>query len=484
MQTNNTITIQVDSKSRHDLLTPVNQIIGYSEMLAEDADKAGQPEYLANLKKITQAGKNLTEKINQLFKPSEIKTEKNNIISSSIEVISNQDSINNLIGKVLIVDDIEENRDILSRRLKKRDYICDEAENGTIALNKLSQERFDLVLLDIMMPETDGYTVLKTIKSDAVLRNIPVIMISAITEMDSVVRCIEMGAEDYLTKPFNATLLYARVKACLEKKRLLEQEKSYLAEKLQTEASLDRLRSLAQMVAGVAHEINTPLGIINTATSILDSRLNQDAVKNLFSDNQFVLEDILEATELIKKNIHRAHGLVQNFKKISVNQTADIKESVNIVDTLKESIELFKINARHAKLEIILEDNIQQDRAWLGYPGYLTQIIINFLTNIERYAYPNGIGGKVIIAISDKVQNNQSYFVITVTDFGQGISPENVAKIFEPFFTTGRMQGGTGLGLAIVHNMITDILKGSIQAHSELAKGTRFYITLPTQLES
>ncbi|MEI6706443.1 MAG: response regulator [Methylococcales bacterium] len=475
------MTIQDESKIRHDLLTPVNQIIGYSEMLAEDANKDGQTQYLSDLKKITQAGRNLTDQINLLFKPSEVKIEiaqSTSIIPTEIIIPANSD--NDLTGKILIVDDIEDNRDILARRLKKRGYHYEMAENGAIALSKIKQEKFDLVLLDITMPEIDGYTVLKTMKADNVLRNIPVIMISAITEMDSIVRCIEMGAEDYLPKPFNATLLYARVQACLDKKRLLEQEKNYLSERLQTEATLERHRSLAQMVAGVAHEINTPLGVINTAATILDSRVNNKDISDLFADNKEALEDIMEATDLIKRNITRAHNLVQNFKKISVNQTADIKESVNILNTIEESIELFKINAKQAKLEIILQDNVKNGKAWLGYPGYLTQIIINFLTNIERYAYPNNKGGKVIIDLANEEQNNQTYFVITVTDFGQGISSENVTKVFDPFFTTGRMIGGSGLGLAIVHNLITNVLEGSIKAHSELGKGTIFCITLPT----
>jgi signal transduction histidine kinase len=106
--------------------------------------------------------------------------------------------------------------------------------------------------------------------------------------------------------------------------------------------------------------------------------------------------------------------------------------------------------------------------------------LITGFTHYQRYAYPNNKGGKVIIDLTDQQQNNQSYFVITVTDFGQGISSENVAKIFEPFFTTGRMIGGSGLGLAIVHNIITSVLNGSIQARSELGKGTSFCITLPT----
>ncbi|OTE97037.1 hypothetical protein BCS42_15080, partial [Crenothrix sp. D3] len=313
MKTNDCITIQINSKSRHDLLTPVNQIIGYSEMLAEDVNKTGETQYLTDLKKITLAGKNLAEIINQLF-TNEVKNNLNeNIIPIPTEIIYTENSDNNLTGKILIVDDIDENRDILFRRLTRRGYHCDIAENGAIALLKINQEKFDLVLLDITMPEIDGYTVLQTMKANAMLRNIPVIMISAITEIDSVVRCIEMGAEDYLTKPFNATLLYARVHACLDKKRLLEQEKNYLSERLQTEATLERHRSLAQMVAGVAHEINTPLGIINTAATILDSRVKNRDISDLFSDNKEALEDIMEATDLIKRNITRAHNLASEM---------------------------------------------------------------------------------------------------------------------------------------------------------------------------
>ena len=110
-----------------------------------------------------------------------------------------------------------------------------------------------------MMPEMDGYAVLARMKEEASLRNIPIIMISAITEeMDSVVKCIEMGAEDYLPKPFNPTLLRARVSASLEKKRFREQEQIYREQALENEATMKRHRSLAQMVAGVATK-STPL---------------------------------------------------------------------------------------------------------------------------------------------------------------------------------------------------------------------------------
>jgi phosphoserine phosphatase RsbU/P len=125
---------------------------------------------------------------------------------------------------ILVVDDNSVNRELLARRLELQGYQIHRAENGRFALEQLRARPFDLVLLDIMMPEIDGYEVLRLMKLDEVLRHIPVIMISALGDLDSIVRCIEVGAEDYLPKPFNSTLLVARVDASLEKKRLRDQE--------------------------------------------------------------------------------------------------------------------------------------------------------------------------------------------------------------------------------------------------------------------
>ncbi|MBM1169456.1 adenylate/guanylate cyclase domain-containing protein [Microvirga arabica] len=142
--------------------------------------------------------------------------------------------------RILVVDDNEDNRYTLTRRLQREGWMdLTTAENGREALDRIARERFDLVLLDIMMPEINGYEVLRHLKTDPSTRDIPVLMISALSEFESVVRCIELGAEDYLPKPFNPALLRARVGACLEKKRLHDQELSYLAE-------IDRQRRRAE----------------------------------------------------------------------------------------------------------------------------------------------------------------------------------------------------------------------------------------------
>ena len=145
-------------------------------------------------------------------------------------------------ARILVVDDNEDNRFTLSRRLKKNGYRqLETAVNGIDALAKIRSQPFDLVLLDIMMPEMDGYEVLETVKKDESLRHIPIIMISAADELESVVKCIELGAEDFLPKPFNATLLRARVSASLEKKQLRDQEEAYRAQILAEQKRTDEL---------------------------------------------------------------------------------------------------------------------------------------------------------------------------------------------------------------------------------------------------
>ncbi len=131
-------------------------------------------------------------------------------------------------GQILVVDDVAENREVLERRLAREGYGVVSAADGLQALDMIAATSVDLVLLDVLMPELDGYEVLSRLKDDAATRDIPVIMISALDDLPSIVRCIERGAEDYLPKPFDPVLLRARISACLEKKRLRDSEKEYL----------------------------------------------------------------------------------------------------------------------------------------------------------------------------------------------------------------------------------------------------------------
>ncbi|MDX1400947.1 MAG: response regulator, partial [Kiloniellales bacterium] len=162
---------------------------------------------------------------------------------------------------LLVVDDNEDNRYTLLRRLKREGYTnVGVAENGQEALDRLSEKPFDLVLLDIMMPVLNGYETLERMKSNMQLRDIPVIMISAVDQMDSIVRCIEAGAEDHLPKPFNAALLRARIRASLEKKRLRDQESNYLKQ-IETEKKRNDDLLHATLPAAAVHELKSTMTV-------------------------------------------------------------------------------------------------------------------------------------------------------------------------------------------------------------------------------
>ena len=151
--------------------------------------------------------------------------------------------MNAAAGRVLVVDDNRVNQLLLGRSLEQQGHSVEFAENGRRALDLLGESRFDLMLLDVEMPEVDGYQVLAEMKDDPRLREVPVIMTSALDELDSVVRCIEMGAEDYLTKPVNPVLLKARVGSSLEKKRLHDQQRELISKFATREVAEDLLTS-------------------------------------------------------------------------------------------------------------------------------------------------------------------------------------------------------------------------------------------------
>jgi class 3 adenylate cyclase len=164
-------------------------------------------------------------------------------------------------GHILVVDDNRMNRLKLSRGLEQQGHTLALAENGQQALEMIQAQPFDLMLLDIVMPEMDGYQVLEHMKRDSALRDIPVIVISALDEMESVVKCIKMGAEDYLPKPFDPVLLKARIEACLEKKRLRDQEQAYLRQ-LQVEREKSELLLLNILPKPIAERLKQGESII------------------------------------------------------------------------------------------------------------------------------------------------------------------------------------------------------------------------------
>ena len=274
------MSIEPAAQLRHELRTPLNHIIGYAELLLEELADGDKPELTAGLTALRADARRLLTSLNEVLArgqagPPDLAAARDTLevplerIRSGGEALHRRASqvsaatllpdleriraaterLAEILGRgaatparesiatrpdssspapsrpvILVVDDNEENRDMLARRLARQSYEVLRAAGGLAALETLAGRPVDLVLLDVMMPDLDGYAVLQRLKADPARRSIPVLMISALDEIESVVRCIQLGAEDYLNKPFDPVLLQARVGACLEKKRLHDQE--------------------------------------------------------------------------------------------------------------------------------------------------------------------------------------------------------------------------------------------------------------------
>lgn len=216
------------SEIRHDLRTPVNHIIGYSELLGEELADRGV-EGLEDLAKIRSAADTLLHLINtRLTEDLSLTEARDKPAVVRIATTASETEPARITGNILVVDDNDSNRALLDRQLTRQGHRVTGAADGREALELVTAQSFDLVLLDVMMPVMDGFSALREMKNSEPIRHIPVIMISALDELESVVRCIEAGAEDYLPKPFNPTILRARIGACLEKKALRDLEQQHL----------------------------------------------------------------------------------------------------------------------------------------------------------------------------------------------------------------------------------------------------------------
>jgi adenylate cyclase len=231
----------IQVRIRHDLRNPLNAIKGYAELLLEELDELGGAPLRADLEALLKESESLLARIDVIVDFSrgtsggELAARDRGALDSmvanlvrTVKPIEAREARPEETGRILVVDDNASNRDLLFRRLSHDGHQVTRAESGQRALEILAVEEFDLVLLDLMMPDLNGFQVLERLKADERLHAVPVIMISGLQETDSVIRCIEAGAEDYLSKPFNPVLLRARISACLERKRWRERERRYL----------------------------------------------------------------------------------------------------------------------------------------------------------------------------------------------------------------------------------------------------------------
>jgi signal transduction histidine kinase len=333
-------------------------------------------------------------------------------------------------------------------------------------------------------------------KADERLRHIPVIMISALDEMQSVVRCIEHGAEDYLPKPFDPVLLRARVGASLEKKRLrdAEQRKTEELERTlerlrQTQQQLirnEKLASLGAVSAGIAHEIKNPLNFVTNFAEIALS-LTAELREELPAAEVEKVEDLLgsldQSVAKIREHGKRADSIVRSMLLLSRGQTGE-RQKTEINKLLAEAANLayHGLRAQDTSFNCSFENDYDPAAGELDVvPQQLSRVFLNIVNNAcyAVHQKKKKSGGPYAPIVTLRTRRLADRVEIRIRDNGGGIPRAAAERIFDPFFTTKPAGVGTGLGLSISHDIIVQGHQGELSVESVEGEYTEFLIKLP-----
>ncbi|GJD18979.1 response regulator receiver sensor signal transduction histidine kinase [Rivularia sp. IAM M-261] len=421
-------------------------------------------------------------------------------------------------GLILIVDDTPTNLEVLSETLYDAGFEVAIALDGESALAQVQVGDFDLILLDVMMPGIDGFETCRRLKADSVSNHIPIIFMTALSDNESKVKALEIGAVDYITKPFHEKEVLARVKTHLKLHKLTQSLEQKVAERTAqlTEAlenlktsqiqlvNNEKMSALGNLVAGVAHEINNPVGCISGNINHTEA-YSKDLFKIINIYQQTCpqlpqhLQPELEALDLeflhedLPKTIHSIQLSIQRIKEISNSlrtfsrADSDYPILCNIHESIDSTILILKhrLKATENRPEIQIIKNYGNIPHIECYAGQLNQVFMNLLANAIDALEDSNTGRSFTqiaanpnyITITTKISDNK--LIITIKDNGKGITENIKTRIFDQLFTTKEVGKGTGLGLAIARQVIVEKHRGTINVHSTPKGGAEFIITIP-----
>jgi len=361
-------------------------------------------------------------------------------------------------SRILIVDDVQINLDLMKEILSAQGYLIATAINGKSAIAKAKAHKFDLILLDIILPDIDGFEVCSNLKSSHQTQDIPIIFLTAKKENASIIKGFQLGAVDYIPKPFSKDELLARVNLHLT---LRKTQDELIRSKDLAEAAA---KTKAIFLANISHEIRTPMnGIIGMIdilkrTSLTEEQLEYIDIIGISGENLLmIINDVLD------------------FSKIEAGQITFEKIQFNLYDEIDEVIKILRYKAIQKNLELSFHIDSDAPELLVGDPLRLKQVLINLCNNSIKFTSEGYVKIKVkLIGINEStVQLN-----FEVQDSGIGISPENQLKLFKSFsqadVSTTRKFGGTGLGLAISKNLV-ELMNGRISIISEEGQGAIFH---------
>ncbi|MBT9312004.1 hybrid sensor histidine kinase/response regulator [Leptothoe kymatousa] len=428
-------------------------------------------------------------------------------------------------NEILIVDDIPTNIKLLHDVLQTENYKVSIAKSGKSAFKKLNKIVPDLILLDIMMPEMNGFDVCEILKQNTRTEHIPIIFMTALTDEVNKVKGLSSGAVDYITKPIHTEEVLARIKVHLALRKTQQKLQNEIAERKQTANELsqtldelkrtqtqlvhnEKMSSLGRLVAGIAHEINNPVNFIHGnlqhAECYVEDLLGLVSLyqKHILNPPKEIL-DKMESIDLayLEKDLVK----ILTSMSIGTSRICEIVSYLRIFSRLDEAqIKPTNIHEGIDSTLNVLDNRLQRNNDYPNirvvkdyrpipaiecYPGQLNQVFMHLLSNAieainERDTHRSLSAANAdpgMVMISTAVRDDR--FMMRVMDNGTGI-PENVrSHIFDPFFTTKDVGQGTGMGLAICYKIIAETHRGKIWCEPNPDEpGTQFFLEIPLSL--
>jgi light-regulated signal transduction histidine kinase (bacteriophytochrome) len=516
MQSEHIITGRESAELRHTLRTPINHIIGYAELLLEDPDHSVPAISEANLNRILTTSqqilgliqKHLTSTEPEIIPPDitvlreELKEPVATVLRYAAEVIQHEsgsrlqdaqriqaaagellsfangkdakvpfpaplpaspglkDIPAKIFAKFLIVDDSDVSCELLCRLLERQGHRCVALSSGREALERLQEETFDVVLLDMMMPGLSGLNVLEAIKSDGRLKDVAVVMLSAFDEVGDIGLCLETGADDYLLKPFDRIVLNARLNAILERRRLLNLERQRTIQLELADAELRRSNEeLRRFASVVSHDLQEPLRMVTSYMQLLKRDLGENLTDRQREFLEFAIDGGRRMSALIQDLLaySRVSSAEPRQEEVDCNQVLQEVEA-----NLRASIEESGATVLSGDLPKLTADRLQ-----------IRQLLQNLLSNAIKYRSERSP------VVEVNAERNSNFWLFSVADNGVGIDKEKREQIFEMFSRLhDRTIPGTGIGLAICQRVV-ERFGGKIWVESRKGQGSTFYFTLP-----